>query len=89
MSESKGWSCYILECQDHSYYVGVATDVNDRAQEHNSGHGAKHTRLRRPVRLVWSRSCADYAEARAVEARLKGWSREKKRLLIEGSLRLD
>jgi putative endonuclease len=89
MSESKGWSCYILECSDQSYYVGVATDIEDRLKEHNSGHGAKHTRLRRPVRLVWSRSCADYAEARAVETRLKGWSREKKRLLIVGSLRLD
>ena len=47
MSESKGWSCYILECADHSYYVGVATDVKERQQEHNSGHGARHTLLRR------------------------------------------
>jgi putative endonuclease len=89
MSESKGWYCYMLECADRSYYVGVAIDVEDRLREHNSGRGAQHTRLRRPVRLMWSRACADFAEARAVEARLKGWSREKKRLLIVGSLRLD
>ena len=89
MSDPKGWSCYILECADHSYYVGVATDVADRLQEHNSGQGAKYTRGRRPVRLAWSRACADHAEARALETRLKGWSREKKRRLILGSLRLD
>ena len=89
MIESKGWSCYILECGDRSYYVGVATDLREREEEHNSGHGAKHTRLRRPVRLVWSRECSSYAQARALEARLKGWSREKKKRLIAGSLRLD
>jgi len=72
MSESKGWSCYILECADHSYYVGVATDVPQREREHNSGLGAKHTRLRRPVRLVWSQACVGYPEAPALEARLKG-----------------
>ena len=89
MSESKGWSCYILECADHSYYVGVATDVTRREQKHNSGHGAKHTRLHGPVHSVWSRAFPNYAQARALEARLKGWSREKKRLLVVGSLRLD
>jgi len=89
MSESKGWSCYILECADHSYYVGVATDVPQREREHNSGRGARHTRMRRPVRAVWSRACFSYAQARSLEARLKGWSRAKKRLLLAGSLRLD
>jgi len=89
MSESKGWSCYILECADDTYYFGVAIDVREREHEHNAGLGAKHTLLRRPVRLVWSRACASFAEARGLEARLKGWGREKKRLLVVGSLRLD
>ena len=89
MSESKGWSCYLLQCADGSYYVGVATDLAERLEEHNSGRGAKHTRLRTPVSLAWSQECRTYAEARALEARLKGWGREKKRRLILGSLRLD
>ena len=89
MSESKGWSCYLLECSDGSYYVGVALDVDERVEEHNSGIGSRHTRLRRPVRLVWSQICGNYAQARATEARLKGWSRAKKRQLVAGSLRLD
>ena len=87
MSESKGWFCYLLECADRSYYVGVATDLADRVAEHNSGQGAKHTRLRRPVRLVWWRECSAYSEARTLEARLKGWSRGKKKRMIKGSLR--
>ena len=89
MSESKGWSCYILECTDGSYYVGVANDLRERVEEHNAGHGARHTRLRVPVRLAWFQACASYAEARAIEARLKGWSRAKKRRLVVASLRLD
>ena len=88
MSESKGWFCYPLLCADGSYYVGVATDLEDRLREHNAGQGARHTCLRRPVRLVWFQACESYAEARALEARVKKWRREKKRRLIEGSLRL-
>jgi len=87
--ESKGWFCYILECADGSYYAGVATDLCKRVDEHNSGLGAKHTHLRISVRLAWAQSCSSYAKARALEARLKGWSREKKRQLAGGSLRLD
>ncbi len=89
MSESKGWSCYLLQCADGSYYVGVATDLRERIEEHNAGSGARHTRLRAPVRLAWFQPWASYAEARALEARLKGWSRDKKRRLVVGSLRLD
>ena len=89
VSELKQWFCYILECADGTYYVGVATEVREREQEHNSGHGSKHTRLRQPVRLVWWRECTSYGEARSLEARLKGWRREKKERLIQGSLRLD
>ncbi len=89
MSESKGWPCYLIQCADGSYYVGVATDLQERLEEHNSGRGAKHTRLRRPVMVAWSQECGRYAEARGLEARLKGWSRDKKRRLAVGSLRLD
>jgi len=78
----------LLECADGTYYVGVATDLKDRLLQHNKGQGARYTRGRRPVRLVWSQSCANYAEARALEARLKRWSREKKKQLVAGSLRL-
>jgi len=87
-SRSKKWSSYLLECADGTYYSGVATDLEDRLREHNAGRGAKYTRGRRPVRLVWFRKCGSYAKARALEARVKGCSREKKSQLVAGSLRL-
>jgi putative endonuclease len=85
---SKGWFCYLLECADGTYYTGVAPDLQERLRKHNSGRGAKYTRGRRPVRLVWSHPCAGYTEARSVEARLKRWKRAKKQRLVVGSLRL-
>ncbi|MDA2913890.1 GIY-YIG nuclease family protein [Acidobacteriia bacterium AH_259_A11_L15] len=88
MSESKGWFCYLLQCADGSYYVGVATDIEERLQEHNRGQGARYTRGRRPVQLLWFHPCTSYAQARALEAQLKGWSRQKKKRLVVGSLRL-
>ena len=83
---AKGWFCYLLECADGTYYAGVAPDLQERLRKHNAGRGAKYTRGRRPVRLVWSKPCASYGEARTLEAQLKDWSREKKRALIAGSL---
>ncbi len=89
MSESKGWHVYLLECADGTYYAGVAPDLDARLKKHNAGRGAKYTRGRTPVRLVWCQLCDSYAAARAAEAQLKGWDREKKGLLVVGSLRLD
>lgn len=88
MSESKGWFCYLLRCADGTYYVGVATDLAKRLARHNAGRAAKYTRGRVPVHLVWSERCRNYADARALEARLKGWSPAKKQQLAAGSLRL-
>lgn len=87
-TESKGWFCYLLKCADGTYYTGVAPDLQERLRKHNAGRGAKYTRGRRPVRLVWSRLCDSYAQARALEAQLKGWSRERKQRLVAASLRL-
>jgi len=66
----KDWFCYLLECADGSYYVGVAADMKGRLEEHEAGRGTRHTRLRRPVRLVWFQRYASYRQARALEARL-------------------
>ncbi|MGH9510465.1 MAG: GIY-YIG nuclease family protein [Terriglobales bacterium] len=89
MSESKGWFCYLLECADKTYYTGVAVDVAKRVAKHNAGHATRYTRGRVPVRLVWSRRCRSYAEARALEAGLKSWTRARKKQLVAGSLRLS
>jgi putative endonuclease len=66
--------------------VGRAYDLSRRVDEHNSGHGASHTALRRPVNLVYSEPCASSADAAERERQIKGWTRAKKEALIAGDL---
>ena len=88
LSLPKSWFLYLLVCADGSYYSGVARDLEERLRKHYAGRGAKYTSDRRPVRLAWCMASESYTEARALEAQLKGWSREKKKRLVAGSLRL-
>jgi putative endonuclease len=76
------WFCYMLQCSDGSFYVGVAKDPEERLKKHNWGVGSRHTALRRPVKLVWREEHATEASARGREAELKGWRRDKKLELI-------
>ena len=77
------YSLYILRCADGSLYTGITTDVDRRVEEHNSSAlGAKYTRGRRPVALVFSRSFRDRSEASREEARIKKLSRAEKLALI-------
>jgi len=76
------WFCYMLRCNDDSFYVGIAIDVEDRVKRHNSGVGPRYTANRRPVELVWSECCGNTDAARAREKELKGWNRRKKLQLI-------
>jgi predicted GIY-YIG superfamily endonuclease len=77
---------YILECSDGSYYVGSTVDLERRLWQHQEGEGAAYTRRRRPVSLVWSCALDRVEEAYAVEKQIQGWSRAKRRALIEGRL---
>jgi putative endonuclease len=67
---------YIVQCRDASLYTGSTTDVVRRVIEHNtSSRGAKYTRGRRPVKLVYSAAYSSRALALREEARIKGLSR--------------
>jgi len=55
--------CYILECSDGTYYTGWSTEPERRLREHNSGAGARYTRSRRPVRLVYLEELPDKSSA--------------------------
>ena len=77
---------YILECADGTYYVGSTNNLERRLWEHQEGLGAAYTRHRRPVRLTWSADFERVDEAFAFEKRVQGWSRPKRRALIEGRL---
>ena len=81
---SQTWFVYILQCNDSSYYVGVATDVEDRLKEHNAGQGASFTKKRRPVKLVYKEKHERYAGARKREAQLKRLAQRKERMVDQG-----
>ncbi len=75
--------CYILECSDGSYYTGWTTDPQRRLRQHNAGRGAKYTRARRPVRLVYVEEQPDRGSAMRREYRIKRMSRERKGKLVK------
>lgn len=77
------WYVYILLCADGTLYTGIAPDVKKRLQKHNEGKGAKYTRGRTPVALVYQEECADRAEASRREYRIKQLSRAEKLAIIE------
>ena len=79
---------YILKCADETLYTGITVDLKKRIDEHNfSDLGAKYTRYRRPVQLVYSKSFSDRSTASKEEIRVKSLSRKEKLEMIEECLR--
>ncbi|MEO5921738.1 MAG: GIY-YIG nuclease family protein [Pseudolysinimonas sp.] len=76
---------YILECSDGSYYVGSTRDLERRFAQHASGEGAEYTRSRLPVRLVFAEEFERIDDAYVREKQVQGWSRAKRRALIDRS----
>lgn len=74
--------CYIVECADGTLYTGWTTDPERRVKTHNAGRGARYTRMRGPVRLVYVEEQPDRASAMKRERAIKALSREKKMKLI-------
>lgn len=77
------WSVYIVQCADGTLYTGVAKDVDARLARHNQGVGAKYTRSRIPVRLVFREEAGDHGSALRREIMIKALSAEGKRELIQ------
>lgn len=78
----KGWFVYLLRCADGSLYAGVTNDLGKRVAAHNAGKGAKYTKPRRPVTLVWSARAKDKVAAMRREWRIKALTRAEKLALI-------
>lgn len=74
---------YMLRCADGTLYTGWTSDLARRVKAHNSGHGAKYTRSRTPVVLVYSEELEDKPQALKREYAIKQLSREEKQKLIE------
>ena len=87
MTETKlshpGWNVYVVRCSDGSLYTGIARCIEKRIDEHNSkATGAKYTRQRRPVKLVYSESYDSRSLASKREAAIKNMKKQEKELLI-------
>jgi len=77
------WKLYILRCNDDSLYTGITTNLNRRLYEHNnSSLASKYTRVRRPVKLVYSENCENKSSASKREYEIKQLSRKEKLELI-------
>lgn len=74
---------YILECNDGTLYTGWTNNLENRIKCHNSGKGAKYTRARLPVRLVYFEEFSDKREAQSREYFIKSLTRDKKLRLIK------
>lgn len=78
------WEVYIAECADKSLYTGITTDLKRRLEEHNSTkNGAKYTRIRQPIKIVYNQTFENRSDATKEEMRIKKLKRSEKIALIE------
>ncbi len=80
------WELYILRCGDGTFYTGIARDAEKRLEVHRSGKGAKYTRGRGPLQIVYRERCPDHGTALRREYAIKQLSRdEKERLILQSA----
>ena len=80
---ASNWYLYILRCKDDTLYTGITTDVEKRLEQHRSGKGAKYTRGRGPLELVYMEEQPDKSAALRREYEIKQMTRQKKLELLE------
>jgi len=76
------WQVYILQCADGSFYTGIAKDMKKRIATHNAGRGAKYTKSRCPVKLVYDEPAVSRSAAQKREYAIKCLSRFDKENLV-------
>ena len=81
----KTWIVYILRCKDDTLYTGITDDLARRMAAHNSGKGAKYTRGRGPVEVVYTEVLESYSAALKREAAIKRLKRQEKEQLIQAT----
>ncbi|MGG1244646.1 GIY-YIG nuclease family protein [Bacillus cabrialesii] len=74
---------YVVKCKDNSWYAGYTNDLQKRVKTHNDGKGAKYTKVRRPVELIFAEAFTTKREAMQTEYYFKKLTRKKKELYIE------
>lgn len=78
---------YIAKCADKTLYTGYTNDLKHRERTHNLGKGAKYTRARLPVKIVYSELFKTKGRAMSRESEIKSWKRLKKLRLIQNKLK--
>jgi len=82
--DSDIWHVYMVRCSDGTLYTGIAKDLEKRIEAHNSGKdGARYTRSRRPVKLVYSEQAESKSAAARLEYQIKRLPRTKKKRMLE------
>jgi predicted GIY-YIG superfamily endonuclease len=74
---------YVLRCGDGTLYTGITTDVQARFAQHQAGKGAKYTRGRGPLEVVYTEECEDHSAALKRELAVKALSREEKEKMLK------
>ncbi len=84
MTVKDNWTVYIVRCSDNTLYTGIAKDVTKRIKEHNSGNkiGAKYTRSRGPVTLVYTEDAETRSHASKRECEIKKMDKKSKEMLL-------
>ena len=85
--ELNQWQVYIVQCADDTLYTGVTNNLDQRLKNHNLGKGAKYTRVRLPVKLVYAEVCENRSTASQREWEIKQLSRLDKLKLIASSIK--
>lgn len=80
--KAKPWFVYILLCNDNSFYTGIAIDVQSRFIVHQSGKGARYTKVRGAKKIIYTQKFSSRADASRRELEIKKLSRLKKELLV-------
>lgn len=82
LEKTTSWYVYIILCADKTLYTGITTSLEKRITTHNLGKGAKYTKPRLPVSLVYSEKHANKSSASKREAQIKSLSRQEKLEII-------
>lgn len=83
--DDTSWYVYIVQCRDDSLYTGITTNIEARVSQHNTGKGAKYTRSRSPVTLVYTENAENRSTALRRELQIKKMTPQQKRDLVTGN----
>ena len=81
--KKKNYFCYLARCSDNSLYTGYCVDIKERELKHNAGEGARYTRSRLPIKIVYWERFKTKSKAMKREAQVKRWVKTKKESLIK------